>query len=85
MCIFLWDFLIFCAFSSYFLLWKIFLIFCFVTIYCVGARITTLMSICDVLDPYFFQLKDGKDSVYERRNGRKGVYFPPESEIFFSR
>ena len=41
------------------------------------------MSILDGLDPYFFLSKDGKDAVYERRNGRKGVYFPPESAFLF--
>ena len=36
------------------------------------------MSISDSLDPYLFPSKDGKDAVYETRNGRRGVYFPPE-------
>ena len=31
---------------------------------------------------YFFLSKDGKDAVREGRNGRKGVYFPPESASF---
>ena len=26
-----------------------------------------------------FLSKDGKDAVHERKNGRRGVYFPPES------
>ena len=47
--------------------------FVYVAIYCVGAGITTLMSISDGLHPYIFLSKDGKDAVYERRNGRKGV------------
>ena len=29
-----------------------------------------------------FPSKDGKDAVPEGRNGRKGVYFPPESASF---
>ena len=40
------------------------------------------MSISDGLDPYLFLSKDGKDAVGEGRNGRKGVYFPPESASF---
>ena len=31
------------------------------------------MSFSDGLDPYLFLSKEGKDAVYERRNGRKGV------------
>ena len=31
------------------------------------------------IGPYFFLSKDGKDAVREGRNGRKGVYIPPES------
>ena len=34
------------------------------------------------IGPYFFLSKDGKDAVREGRNGRKGVYFPPESASF---
>ena len=34
------------------------------------------------IEPYFFLSKDGKDVVREGRNGRKGVYFPPESASF---
>ena len=54
----------------------------YVIIYCVGAGITTLMSIFDGLDPYFSLSKDGKDKVCEGRNGRKGVYFPQKSAFF---
>ena len=54
-------------------------------IYCVGAGITTLISISDGLDPYLFLSKDGKDAIYEKRNGRRGVYFPPELEFFLYR
>ena len=53
--------------------------FVYVNIYCVDAGLNTLMSISNVLDPYIFLSKDGKDAVNERRNGRKGVYFPPGS------
>ena len=34
------------------------------------------------IGPYFSPSKDGKDAVREGRNGRKGVYFPPESASF---
>ena len=34
------------------------------------------------IGPYFCLSKDGKDAVREGRNGRKGVYFPPESASF---
>ena len=34
------------------------------------------------IGPYFFLSKDGKDAVREERNGRKGIYFPPESASF---
>ena len=40
------------------------------------------MSISDGSDPYFSSSKDGKVAVRERRNGRRGVYFPPESASF---
>ena len=40
------------------------------------------MSISDGSDPLLFPSKDGKDAVREGRNGRKGVYFPPESASF---
>ena len=36
------------------------------------------MSISNGLDPYIFLFNGGKDAVYGRRNGRRGVYFPPE-------
>ena len=31
------------------------------------------------IGPILFPSKDGKDAVREGRNGRKCVYFPPES------
>ena len=34
------------------------------------------------IGPYFLLSKDGKDAVREGTNGRKGVYFPPESASF---
>ena len=34
------------------------------------------------IGPYFSLSKDGRDAVREGRNGRKGVYFPPESASF---
>ena len=34
------------------------------------------------IGPYFFLSNDGKDTVREGRNGRKGVYFPPKSASF---
>ena len=34
------------------------------------------------IGPYSFLSKDGKDAVREGKNGRKGVYFPPESASF---
>ena len=41
---------------------------------------------CDIhfrrIGPYSFLSKDGKDAVREGRNGRRGVYFPPESASF---
>ena len=47
-------------------------------IYCVGERISTLMSFSDGLGS-FFPSEDGKDIAYKGRNGWKGVFFPPES------
>ena len=43
----------------------------------------TLMSVSDGLYPYIFLSKDRKNAVYERRNGGKGIYFPPELAFFF--
>ena len=53
-----------------------------VNFFCVRARITALVFNADGLDPYFFPSKAGKDAVYEGKNGRVGVYFPPESPFF---
>ena len=53
--------------------------FCLCFIDCVGAGKSTLMSNCDGLDPHNSPSKDGREAVYEKRNGREGVFFPPES------
>ena len=34
------------------------------------------------IGPVHFPSKDGRDAVREGRNGRKGVYFKPESTSF---
>ena len=50
---------------------EIFSIFCLCFFYCVGAGITTLMSISDGSDPYFFRGKMEKSlSVREEMDGR---------------
>ena len=58
------------------------LIFCLCFIYCFAAGINTLMSNSDGSDPYLFLSKDGKVAIRQGRNGRKGVYFTPESASF---
>ena len=45
--------------------------------FCVGAEMSTVMSISDGLGSYIFRRKMGK--AYEERNGWKSVFFPPES------
>ena len=50
-------FFIFRVFFLNFRLWKTCLIFVIVIIYRVDSRMTTLMSISDGLDPYFFRRK----------------------------
>ena len=62
---------------------KSFSSFVYVFIYCVGAGISTLMSISDGLRTVYFPPNDGKDTVCKGRNRRNGVYFPPESAYFF--
>ena len=50
--------------------------FFYVIIFCVGAGITTLMYLCDGLDPHFFRQKvETKLSMNEERDG----------EVFISR
>ena len=61
---------------------EISLIFVYVSIYCVAMGITTLMSISERSDPYFFPSKDGENVIREGRNGLKDVDFPPESASF---
>ena len=59
------------------LLWS----FIYVFIYCVGAGITTLMSISDVLDPYFFcQTMEKTRSEKEKMDGE--VFFSARVGIF---
>ena len=54
-----------------FLLWKFVSPFIYVIIYCAGAAITTLMSISDGLDLYFFRRKMEKTrSVKKEVDGR---------------
>ena len=54
----------------------------YVIIYCVGARITTLMSISDGSDPYFFCQKMEKTrSVKEGMDG--GVFISRKIRQFF--
>ena len=56
---------------SIFPLWKFLSSFVYINIYCVGAGITTLMSISDRSDPYFFRRKMEKTgSVKEEMEGR---------------
>ena len=55
--------------------------FVYVIIFCVGAGITTLMSISDGSDPYFFRRKMEKTrAVKEKMDGR--VIFPAKIGIF---
>ena len=62
--------LCFPLYCSIFLLWKFLLSLVYVFIYCVGAGITTLMSISDWSDPYFFRRKMEKTrSVREEMDG----------------
>ena len=56
--------------------------FVYVIIYCVGAGITTLMSIFPRIELVPFPSKDGKDAVREGRNGRRSVYCRSESASF---
>ena len=79
---FIYYWCIFLLISSY---RKSFWSFVHVIIYCVGAGITTLMSISYGLDQCLLLSKDGKDAVYGRRIGRRGVYFPPELAFFLCR
>ena len=48
--------------------------FVYVNIYSVGHFIVHFSEI----RPARFSLQNGKDAVYERRNGRRRVYLPPK-------
>ena len=70
-----------CIFSN-FLVWKILLVFCL----CYCLLCPRGNNHFDVLfrriGPVLFPSKDGDDAVYEGKNTRKGVYFPPKSAFF---
>ena len=53
---------------------KPFWFFIYFNICCVGEEKTTLMSLSDGLDPFIHLSKDGKDLVYEGRDGRRSVF-----------
>ena len=72
------------AFFRTFLLRKTLSVFC-LCLLCVGAVITNFMPVSDGLYPYPFPSKDGKDAVYERRSGRRGVCLTPELAFFLGR
>ena len=73
--------LFFPLYFSIFHLWKRLSSFVHAINYCVGAGITTLMSISNGSDPYFVRRKM-ENAVREGRNGRRNVYFLPESACF---
>ena len=58
---------------------KSFWSFVYVFIFCVGAGISTLMSIYDGLEPYIFRWKMGKTRCVKEEMERKLFFFPPES------
>ena len=64
------DFIyIWCTFFVNYSYEELFWSFVYFIGYCVGAGITTLISLSNGLDPYTFQPKDEKDAVYEGRDG----------------
>ena len=66
----------------FFPVWKYLLSFVYVFIYCVGAGITTLMSISDGSEPYFFCRKMEKTrSVKEEMDGK--VFISRQSRHFW--
>ena len=72
----LFNLMIFCKYFSYYgKFWS----FMYSSIYCVAARISTLMSISDGWGMYnvHFPPNDRQSAAYEGRNGWIGVYFPP--------
>ena len=67
------------CFLVYFSLTEICLIFC-LRFYLLCRRKNIYFDVhFRRIGPVFFPSKDRKDAVREGRNGRKGVYFPPES------
>ena len=67
---------------SIFLLWKRLLSFVYVIIYCVGAGITTLMSISDGSDPYVFRRKMEKTRSEKEEMDGEMFFFPARVCIF---
>ena len=58
------------------------LIFCF-CFYLLCRRVNNLFDVHSRrIGPVLFPSRDGKVAVREGRNGRKGVYLPPESATF---
>ena len=53
--------------------------FVHVIIYCVGAGITTLMSISDRIDPYFFSVERWKRRGLWKEKWMERCFLPPES------
>ena len=64
-----------------FLLWKTSNIFCLCYFYCVGARITILMSISDGLDPHILRRKMERKRAVKEEMDRE-VFFPAPVDIF---
>ena len=58
--------------------------FVYVIIYSVGPGLTTLMSISDGLDPYFFRRKMEKTRSMKDEMDEE-VFVPPESAFFLHR
>ena len=73
------SFILWCIFIN-FLWWKTSLTFC-LYYYCIGAGITTLTSISDGLDPYFFSWKMEKTRSMKEKTNRE-VYIYRQSRHF---
>ena len=70
------------AFFSNSLFWKILLIFClWNSLFCRRGSYDFDVPFWRI-GAVVFLSKDGKDAVYERRNGRRGVDFPPDLAFF---
>ena len=67
---------------SIFPLWKVLSSFVYVIIYCVGAGITTLVSLSDGSVPYFYRRKMEKAWSVKEGNGPESVYFPQKLAFF---